>query len=134
MLHLSLKLCAAPSPATTEQLTLVLTGLAAHILGRERSQTSVAVEYLPASRWTVGGVPVAALGCAAFFLEVTVCGGTTSRDERADCAERLCRAVAATLGAVDPSSGVVINEVCSGAWSNAASIPEHRYRTAGVSP
>lgn len=127
MPYLNLKLFGAPSSETTKQLAIVLTDLTAQILGKKRVLTSVAIECIPVSQWTVGGIPVAEKGSSTFFLEVKVTEGTNTKDEKAAYIDGVFQAVATAIGNIDPSSYVVIHEVRADAWGYGGVTQENRY-------
>jgi 4-oxalocrotonate tautomerase len=127
MPYVNLKLSALPSAEMTKQLAVGLTDLTAQLLRKKRELTSVAIESVPPPLWTIGGIPVAAKGLPTFFLEVKVTEGTNTKDEKAAYVEGVFRAVAAALGAIDPASYVVIQEVRADAWGYGGATQENRY-------
>lgn len=127
MPYVNLKLSTLPSAEMTKQLAVGLTDLTAQLLKKKRELTSVAIESVPASLWTIGGIPVAEKGLPTFFLEVKVTEGTNTKDEKAAYVEGVFRAVSSALGAIDPASYVVIQEVRADAWGYGGATQENRY-------
>lgn len=127
MPYVNLKLSPSPSSETTEQLALALTDLTARILKKKRDLTSVAIECVPPSQWTVGGIPVAAKGFSTFFLEVKVTEGTNTKDEKAAYVEGVFQAISSALGTIHPASYTVIHEVRADAWGYEGATQEYRY-------
>ena len=62
MPFVSATLCAQPSSSLTARAVLALTDLTEKVLGKERSRTTVAVQYVPEAQWGRGGaIPASGL-------------------------------------------------------------------------
>lgn len=127
MPYVNLKISASPSSEKTEQIALVLTDLTAQILKKRRELTSVAIECIEPSHWTVGGIKSAEKQLSTFFLEVKVTEGTNTKDEKAAYVEAVFKAMASALGAVNPASYIVVHEVRADAWGYGGRTQESRY-------
>ena len=127
MPYLNVKLCAPPSPETTQRIASFLTDLTASILHKKQEVTAVAVEYLPAQQWFIGGTSQAARGAATFYLDIKVTEGTNTKNEKAEYIKRVFAGFEAALGRIDPASYIVIHEVRADAWGYAGETQEYRY-------
>lgn len=126
MPFLTLKLSRAPSPDKAARLVATLTDVTADVLRKKRELTVVAIEALPALHWSVGGAPRPSASPCGFLLEITVTQGTNTQDEKAAFVARAFAAIETILGAVEPTSYVVVHEVPADAWGYGGRTQAHR--------
>ncbi len=100
MPYLNVKLSAPESPETTERIASLLTTLTADVLRKKRELTSVALDYVTAQRWYIGGASLATQGTSTFFLDVKITEGTNTKDEKASYVRQVFAAVESVLGTV----------------------------------
>ncbi len=127
MPYLNVKLSAPESPETTERIASTLTALTADVLKKKRELTSVALDYISAQRWYIGGASLAAQGTSTFYLDVKITEGTNTKDEKASYVRQVFAAVESVLGKLHPASYIVIHEVRADAWGYAGATQEYRY-------
>lgn len=127
MPFLKLELSRRPSRETVARLASTLTDLTAELLHKKRELTVVAVESLAPHEWSVGGVghDEQASPCG-FHLQITVTEGTNTKDEKAAFIDRTFAAIEAIVGAVEPTSYVVVHEVRADAWGYGGRTQQHR--------
>ncbi len=127
MPYLNVKLSTPDSPETTERIASLLTTLTADVLRKKRELTSVALDYVTAQRWYIGGASLATQGTSTFFLDVKITEGTNTKDEKASYVRKVFAAVESVLGKLHPASYIVIHEVRADAWGYAGATQEYRY-------
>ena len=127
MPYLNVKLSAPESPQTTEQIASTLTALTTDVLKKKRELTSVAIEYISAQRWYIGGASLAAQKTTTFYLDVKITEGTNTKNEKAHYVQRVFAAVESVLGTLHPASYIVIHEVRADAWGYEGTTQEYRY-------
>lgn len=127
MPYLNVKICAPQSDETTNRIAAFLTDLTASILHKKPEVTAVAVEYLPATQWFIGGAALASRGATTFYLDIKVTEGTNTKNEKADYIKKVFAEFESILGKVDPASYIVIHEVRADSWGYAGESQEFRY-------
>lgn len=127
MPYLSAKISGPQSPEMTNKVATVLADLTVEVLKKKRELTSVAVEFVSASQWFVGGASVATQNVATFYLDIKVTEGTNTKDEKALYVSKVFLAFETLFGKLHPASYIVIHEVRGDAWGYQALTQEFRY-------
>jgi len=127
MPYLNAKICALQSPETTNKIAAFLTELTAEVLGKKKELTSVAVEYVPANEWFIGGTSLASQGLATFYLDIKVTEGTNTKNQKASYIQKVFAAFESVLGSLNAASYIVIHEVRADSWGYEGATQEFRY-------
>ena len=127
MPYLNAKICGIPSQELSTKIALVLTDLTAEVLKKKRELTAVAVEYVAAEGWFIGGAPLSDKPHRSFYLDIKVTEGTNTKDEKALYVSRVFAAIEALVGVLAPASYIVIHEVPADAWGYQRQTQEFRY-------
>jgi 4-oxalocrotonate tautomerase len=127
MPFLDVRLSSAEAPADSTAIADDLTRLSAEILGKKPQVTAVALQWLPADQWFVGGRSLAAEGLCSFFLKIEITAGTNTKDQKAAFVAAVFAAMEGRLGRLAPASYVVVQEVAADAWGYAGRTQEYRY-------
>ncbi len=127
MPYLNAKICALQSPETTNKIAAFLTELTAEVLGKKKELTSVAVEYVSANEWFIGGTSLASQGLATFYLDIKVTEGTNTKNQKASYIQKVFAAFESVLGNLNPASYIVIHEVRADSWGYEGATQEFRY-------
>ena len=133
MPYLNAKICGPQSAETVSKVTSFLTELTADVLGKKKDLISVAMEYVPANQWFIGGSSLSSQGLASFFLEIKVTEGTNTKNEKASYIKKVFAAFESALGKLNPASYIVIQEVRADAWGYEGATQEFRYIKGGGS-
>ncbi|MHB1175213.1 MAG: tautomerase family protein [Sulfuriferula sp.] len=118
---------APKSAETTSRIAAFLTEFTADVLGKKRELTSVAVEYVAANEWFIGGTSVASQGLATFYLDIKITEGTNTKNQKAEYVQKVFAAFEPVLGNLDPASYIVIHEVRADSWGYEGATQEFRY-------
>lgn len=129
MPYVNAKLSGPHSSNLANKAAAVLADLTVEQLKKDRELTSVAVEFVPAAQWFVGGAALAAQCMTTFHLDVKVTQGTNTKDEKARYVSKVFSAMESLLGKLHPASYVVIHEVRGDAWGYHGLTQEFRYVT-----
>jgi 4-oxalocrotonate tautomerase len=127
MPYLNVKICAPQSAETTSKIAAFLTGLTADVLHKKKELTSVAIEYMPAQQWFIGGSPLSAQDAKTFYLDIKVTEGTNTKNEKAEYIKKVFAEFETVLGRLDPANYIVIHEVRADSWGYAGDSQEFRY-------
>lgn len=127
MPFLDVKVSRGDTPPAAGPIANDLTRLTHELLGKRREVTAVAIDWLPAEQWFIGGESLAASGLRSFFLKVEITAGTNTKDQKAAFVAAVFAAMEKRLGPLAPASYVVIQEVAADAWGYAGRTQEHRY-------
>jgi len=124
MPYLNIKIAAEESTETSARIAALLTDLTVSVLGKKRELTAVALDYVQASAWFIGGKP---LVVPSFYLDIKVTEGTNTKDEKAAYIRQVFAGLALILGELAPASYLVIHELKADAWGYDAQTQELRY-------
>lgn len=121
MPFVSATLCAEPSAKLTERAVGALTDLTVEVLGKDRSRTTVVVQYIAPAQWALGG----ALPARGFYVEVKITSSTNSRDDKARYVREVNQALQSLLHGA--AGYVVVDEIAPDSWGHAGETQEDRY-------
>ncbi|MFS8036791.1 tautomerase family protein [Xanthobacter sp. AM11] len=124
---LDVKLSGAPDAALAETVAATLSELTARILRKDPKVTAVAVSFIPAAQWFVGGTALASGARASFSLDIQVVDGTNTKDEKAAYLEAVFSAMSGLLPNLDPESYILVREVKADAYGYGGRTQESRY-------
>ncbi len=124
---LQVTLSGQPDPALSGTVAQKLSALTAQILHKDPALTSVAVAFLPAKQWFVGGPSLADAGRTSFWLDIAVVDGTNTKDEKAAYIAAVYAAMTELLGALHPESYLHVREVKADAYGYGGRTQESRY-------
>lgn len=124
---LDVKLSGAPDAALAETVAATLSALTARILRKDPKVTAVAVSFIPAAQWFVGGAALAEGARASFSLDIQVVDGTNTKDEKAAYLEAVFAAMGGLLPNLDPESYILVREVKADAYGYGGRTQESRY-------
>lgn len=124
---LQVTLSGAPDGARAEMVAATLSQLTAEHLRKDPALTSVAISFLPASQWFVGGPSLAAAGLASFWLDIVVVDGTNTKDEKAAYIAAVFAAMEGLLGPLHSESYIHVREVKADAYGYGGRTQESRY-------
>jgi 4-oxalocrotonate tautomerase len=127
MPFLDVKVSRGGTPDSAAEIAAELTRLTHELLGKRREVTAVAVDWLPADQWFIGGESLAAAGRRSFFLKIEITTGTNTKDQKAAFVAAAFAAMEKRLGPLAPASYVVIQEVAADAWGYGGRTQEFRY-------
>ncbi|MBI4998758.1 MAG: 4-oxalocrotonate tautomerase family protein [Rhodocyclales bacterium] len=127
MPFLDLKVSRGDTPDDAKAIAGKLTRLTHELLGKRREVTAVAIDWLPAEQWFIGGESLAGSGRRSFFLKIEITTGTNTKDQKAAFVAAVFNAMEKLLGPLAPASYVVIQEVSADAWGYAGRTQEYRY-------
>lgn len=124
---LNVKLSGAPDPALAAEVAATLSDLTARILRKDPALTAVAVSFVPAEQWFVGGAALSRRGRSSFSLDILVVDGTNTKDEKAAYLEAVFAAMGKLLADLDAESYVLVREVKADAYGYGGRTQESRY-------
>jgi 4-oxalocrotonate tautomerase len=124
---LNVKLCATPTPETSDRVAAALTDLTVEVLKKKRELTAVAIEYVPASEWFIAGSTLASQSLGTFYLDIKVTEGTNTKDEKAYYVSRVFAALEEIIGPLAPASYIVVHDVRGDSWGYQGQTQEYRY-------
>lgn len=124
---LNVKLSGAPDAALAAKVAATLSDLTHHILRKDPKLTAVAVSFVPAEHWFVGGEALSVKGRTSFSLDILVVDGTNSKDEKAAYLEAVFSAMSGLLPNLDAESYILVREVKADAYGYGGRTQESRY-------
>lgn len=124
---LNVKLSGAPDQYLAARVAAALSDLTARILHKDPGLTAVAVSFVPAETWFVGGEALAAKGRSSFSLDILVVDGTNTKDEKAAYLAAVFAAMDGLLPDLDMESYILVREVKADAYGYGGRTQESRY-------
>ena len=121
---------AAPSNDLAHAIAREISELTAKLLGKDPNVTAVAVDFIDAQHWFVGGESSADIGTPTFFVDVRISDGTNTKDEKAKYIAETFQAMHRLLGGSHSESYVHVNDVRADAYGYGGLTQERRYITA----
>jgi 4-oxalocrotonate tautomerase len=111
------------APEHARRIQKDVTALMANVLGKKAELTSVLVEQVPASGWSIGGQPLT----VAAHLDAKVTAGTNTAEEKSRFIGEACALLKAVLGPELPiATYVVVDELPGDAWGYDGLTQAHR--------
>lgn len=107
---------APPSPALARDIAEDLLHATEGVLEKRRELTSIALQFVPPSQWTIGGETVETLARPTAFVEIRITDETNTRAQKARYVAVVHELLRARLGELHPVSYVQITDVRGGAW------------------
>ena len=124
---LDVKLSGPADPALAARAAATLSDLTARILRKDPAVTAVAVSFVPAEQWFVGGQSLAEAGASSFALDILIVDGTNTKDEKAAYLAAVFGAMAELLPRLHPESYILVREVKADAYGYGGRTQESRY-------
>lgn len=124
---LDVKLAGAPDPALAARAAATLSDLTARILRKDPALTAVAVSFVPAEQWFVGGRSLVEANASSFALDILIVDGTNTKDEKAAYLQSVFDAMAELLPRLHPESYILVREVKADAYGYGGRTQESRY-------
>ncbi|MGB5918502.1 tautomerase family protein [Arcobacter sp.] len=122
MPYINIKLNVEESVKVREKIVEIVLDKTTHILNKKREVTSVLVEFVPFSSWSVGGI-----NSATFSLDIKVTKGTNTKDQKAEYIESIYKEFKNLLGEISIASYITIDEVNGDSWGFEGLTQEYRY-------
>lgn len=124
---LQVTLSGTPDAARAGHVAETLSKLTAEHLKKDRALTSVAIAFLPAEHWFVGGTSLAAARLASFWLDIAVVDGTNTKDQKAAYLAAVFAAMEGLMGPLHHESYIYVREVKADAYGYGGRTQERRY-------
>ena len=116
-----------PSRELAASIAATVSDHTARILRKDPAVTAVAVEFIEPHHWFVGGASCAALGVAAFFVDVRVSDGTNTKEEKSSYVAETFAALRGLLNGAHAESYVHVNDVHADAYGFGGVTQERRF-------
>lgn len=127
MPFLNVKISGEPVQETADKVIAFLTRYTSEILGKRIEVISVAIEFIPANHWAIGGIGLSAQSLASFYLDIKITDGTNTKNEKAVYVQKIFSEFESVLGKLNQASYIVIDDVRADAWGFAGETQEFRY-------
>lgn len=124
---LNVTLSGTPDDTLAAQVAQRLLELTATHLRKDPKVTSIAISFVPESRWFVGGTALAAKRRSTFSLDILVVDGTNTKDEKAAYLDAVFASMDQLLPDLDPESYILVREVKADAYGFGGRTQESRY-------
>jgi 4-oxalocrotonate tautomerase len=104
------------------------TTLTAELLGKDPAVTAVAIDFVPAAQWFIGGQPLARGTERSYHWMVSITDETNTKREKAAYLAAVHRTMRELLGSVADHSYVHVADLRATAYGYAGQTQEHRYQ------
>lgn len=127
MPYLNVRIAQDRSADIADKVVQSLMKHTSEILGKKPEVTSIAMDFVPAENWYVGGVPVADREQTTFYLDIKVTDGTNTKQEKAEYVKAVFADFESILGSVAAASYIVIHDVRADSWGFEGRTQEFRF-------
>ncbi len=127
MPYLNVKIPGDPVQETADTVIAFLTKYTKEILGKRKEVISVAVEFVPASQWAIGGNIISSQALSSFYLDIKITDGTNTKQEKSRYIKKIFSEFEIALGKLNEASYIVIDDIRADAWGFSGSTQEFRY-------
>lgn len=124
---LNVKVSRPASAELVQAISETLLELTTRILRKKRELTSIAIDFVPAEHWVVGGATLAAQDLNSFYFDIKVVDGTNTKDEKAQYISESFAAFGKLLGKLHPESYIYVHDVRAEAYGFGGLTQEYRY-------
>lgn len=115
-----------------QRVTAVLAAATKDILGKDPSVTSIAVQTVAPTAWTIAGHSLASQNKRAYWVDIKITAATNTKSELARYVAAVHAAMVKELGDVHEESYVLVHEVHASAYGYGGKTQEHRYIAATI--
>jgi 4-oxalocrotonate tautomerase len=122
MPFINVKLNVEESLEVREKIVEIVLDKTTNILNKKREVTSVLVEFIPSSSWSIGGI-----NSSTFYFDIKITKGTNSKSQKALYIESIYKGFKNLLGEISSASYVTIDEVDADSWGFEGVTQEYRY-------
>jgi 4-oxalocrotonate tautomerase len=124
---LKVKVSAEKSATLTENINAALLDLTTSILRKKRELTSIVIEYVDPTEWSIGGVSLSSLGKKSFYFDITITDETNTKDEKAEYINAAFQAFENLLGEIHEESYIYIQDARAAAYGYGGLTQEYRF-------
>ena len=128
MPYLHIQLSGARDDALAAKTAEAASELTAGILGKDRAQTAVVVEFIEPAHWFIGGQALAADRPRSYHWYVSITDETNTKAEKARYIAAVHAAMGELLGAVAEHSYVHVADLRASAYGYGGRTQEARYQ------
>ncbi len=128
MPYINVKLNLKENEETREKIVEIVLDKTTNILNKKREVTSVLVEFVPFSSWSIGGE-----NSATFNLDIKITKGTNTKEQKAKYINSVYEEFKNLLGEISVASYITIDEVDGDSWGFEGLTQEYRYIKSKIS-
>jgi 4-oxalocrotonate tautomerase len=122
MPYINVKVNVKQSDEIREKIVEIVLDKTTNILNKKREITSILVEFVPFSSWSIGGENI-----STFNLDIKITKGTNTKEQKANYIEAIYREFGKHLGEISIASYITIDEVDGDSWGFEGLTQEYRY-------
>ncbi|MDB5909519.1 MAG: hypothetical protein JWP34_3633 [Massilia sp.] len=124
---LNVKVSGAKSPELTRRISELLLDLTTRILKKKREVTAIAIDYIDADDWIVGGKSLSEQRKNSFYFDIKITDETNTKDEKALYIKEAFDGFAKILGRLHEESYIYIQDVRAASYGFGGYTQEYRY-------
>jgi len=132
MPHIVIHLSGTPDPQLTRNVVDRVMDLTQSVLGKQPPVMAIAVQYIAADAWFIGGDTLADLNRTAFHLDISITDETNTKAEKARYLREIHAAMAALRPDLHEVSYVHLIDARAAAYGYGGLTQEYRHQQAGV--
>ncbi|WP_295539629.1 4-oxalocrotonate tautomerase [uncultured Pseudacidovorax sp.] len=132
MPHIVIHLSGEPDAALAAATAETVSGLTQRLLGKKPEVIAIAVQFIPAAQWFIGGRSLQAQGRSAYHLDISVTDETNTKAEKAAFLRELHAAMSALRPDLHEVSYAHVIDARAAAYGYGGRTQEYRHQAAGV--
>ncbi len=122
MPFINVKVNVLKSDELVESITEIVLDKTSNILNKKHDVTSVLVEFVSPSNWTVGEKRY-----STFYFDIKITKGTNTKDQKQEYIKEVYKSFKDLLGNISNASYIVIDEIDADSWGFEGLTQESRY-------
>mgnify|MGYP001765129697 CR=1 FL=1 len=127
MPYLNVRLSLPESAELAERVAAILMRHTTGLLGKKAEVTAITLDFVPPTRWFVGGERLDGARAVTFQLDIKVTDGTNTKAEKSRYIEAVFADFDALFGPIAPASYIVIHDLRADAWGYQGRTQEYRF-------
>lgn len=131
MPYIHVQISGPADPALAARVAQTATALTHELLGKDPAVTAVAIDFIPAAQWFIGGRALTGSAERSYHWMVSITDETNTKREKAGYLAAVHQAMRELLGPVADHSYVHVADLRASAYGYAGQTQESRYRTPG---
>lgn len=124
---LNVKVSGQKNIATTKAINELLLDLTHRILGKKKEVTAIAIEYVGADCWFVGGKLLSEQGKSSFYFDIKITDETNTKDEKAQYIKEAFEGFERILSNLHEESYIYVQDVRAASYGYCGKTQEYRY-------
>lgn len=124
---INVKVSAVKSQELNRKINELLLDITENILGKRRELIAIAIDYVEADNWWIGGVPLSEMNMHSIYFDIKVTDETNTKEEKSRYIAAAFAGFEEILGKLHEKSYIYVQDVRATAYGYEGLTQEYRY-------